>query len=366
MKVGMFQTPFVGPERTPAQVFDWAVDQAIHADRAGFEEYWIGEHITLNWEAIPNPELVIAAAARQTKNVKLGPLAHLLPYYHPMTLGAQAAWLSNILKGRYQMGVAPGAYPTDAALRGFKDLSKNHRMMTESVQIMEKLWANEPFEYEGEFWNASLPAGDADHPIRDQSPWGGKIPMAMTGLSPNSPSIRYAGAHGYSPASVFSGVSALIDHFDIYREGAAEAGLVGTRAQHRVVRDVFIADTDAEARKLALEGGMGRAWKEYLLPTYHAFGIAEAMVEGTGLSVSDVTPDFLADHFWLVGSPETVREKFEAWIDALGGGFGTLLIYSYDYIDNPTPWEESMKRLAQEVTPDLPVDAFETEETANG
>ncbi|MCB2049888.1 MAG: LLM class flavin-dependent oxidoreductase [Novosphingobium sp.] len=360
MEVGMFQTPFLPPERAPGQVFDWAVDQAITADKVGFSEYWIGEHITLNWEAIPNPELVIAAAARQTNRIKLGPLAHLLPYYHPATLAAQAAWLSHILEGRYQMGVAPGAYPTDAQLRGFEDISNNHKMMTEAVKIMEMVWKGEPFKYQGEFWNAGLPEGDDAHPIRDQRPWGDHMPMAMTGLSPNSPSIRYAGAHGYSPASVFSSNSALIDHFDIYRESAAKAGFAGDRTHHRVVRDVFIADTDAEARKLALDGGMGRAWKEYLLPTYHAFGIAEAMTEGTNLSVSDVTPDFLADNFWIVGSPETVREKFEKWIDGLGGGFGTLLIYSYDYIDNPTPWNESMARLAQEIVPALPTDAFAT------
>lgn len=124
------------------------------------------------------------------------------------------------------------------------------------------------------------------------------------------------------------------------------------------MRDVFIADTDAEARKLALEGGMGRAWQEYLLPTYHAFGIAEAMVEGTDKSVSDVTLEFLADNFWIVGSPETVAEKFEKWMDGLGGGFGTLLLYSYDYIDNPTPWTESMARMAAEIAPRLPTDAF--------
>jgi alkanesulfonate monooxygenase SsuD/methylene tetrahydromethanopterin reductase-like flavin-dependent oxidoreductase (luciferase family) len=354
MEVGMFQTPFLPPERTPSEVFDWAVDQAVAADKAGFSEYWIGEHITLNWEAIPNPELIIAAAARKTERIKLGPLAHLLPYYHPATLAAQAAWLSHILKGRYQMGVAPGAYPTDAKLRGFSDLSKNHRMMQESVEIMEMIWKGEPFEYKGEFWSAGLPEGDADHPIRDQRPYGGHMPMAMTGLSPNSPSIRYAGAHGYSPCSVYSGVTPLVDHFDIFAKGAADADRPGDRTMHRVVRDVFIADTDAEARKLALEGGMGRAWTEYLLPTYHAFGIAEAMTEGTGLSVSDVTPEFLADHFWIVGSPETVREKMEKWIHDLGGGFGTLLLYSYDYIDNRIPYEESMRRLAQEIVPNLP------------
>lgn len=358
MDIGMFQTPFLPPERTPSEVFDWAVAQAVTADKAGFSEYWIGEHATLNWEAIPSPELVIAAAARQTERIKLGPLAHLLPYYHPATLAAQSAWLSHILKGRYQMGVAPGAYPGDARMRGFKDLSKNHRMLTESVKIMEMIWKGDAFDYEGEFWNAGIPAGDAAHPVRDQKPWGGTMPMAMTGLSPNSPSIRYAGANGYSPCSVFSSNSALIDHFDIFAKAAAEAGRPGDRTKHRVVRDVFIADTDAEARKLALEGGMGRAWKEYLLPTYHAFGIAEAMVEGTNLSVSDVTLEFLADNFWLVGSPETVQEKLEAWLDKLGGGFGTLLLYSYDYIDNPTPWNESMRRLAQDIAPKLPNAAF--------
>jgi len=359
MEVGMFQTPFLPPERSPSEVFDWAVAQAVTADQAGFSEYWVGEHVTLNWEAIPSPELVIAAAARQTERIKLGPLAHLLPYYHPATLAAQAAWLSHILKGRYQMGVAPGAYPGDAKMRGLKDMAQNHRMANESVKIMQMIWKGEPFEFTGEFWSASLPAGDAAHPVRDQRPWGGTMPMAMTGLSPNSPSIRHAGTQGYSPCSVFSSNSALIDHFDVYAAASQEAGRAGDRTMHRVVRDVFVADTDAEARKLALDGGMGRAWKEYLLPTYHAFGLAEAMVEGTGKAVSDVTPEFLADHFWIVGSPETVQEKFEAWFDKLGGGFGTTLLYSYDYIDNPTPWNESMRRLAQDIAPKLSNRAFE-------
>lgn len=53
MKVGMFQTPFLPPEREPGEVFDWAVEQAVAADKAGFSEYWIGEHITLQWKPFP-------------------------------------------------------------------------------------------------------------------------------------------------------------------------------------------------------------------------------------------------------------------------------------------------------------------------
>ena len=353
MKMAMFQTPYMGPERAPADVFDWAVRQGVVADEAGFDEYWIGEHATLDWESIPSPELVVSALARATSRIKIGPLAHLLPYHHPATLAVQTAWLSHILKGRYQLGVAAGAYPTDAAMRGLSDISENHKMMFESLEIMQKIWASEPFEFKGKYWNAGLLAGEPGHPLRNQRPWGGTMPIAMTGLSPGSPSIKFAAERGWMPATVYSGDEALIDHFNLYAETAARHGHKGDRSMHRVVRDVFVADTDAEARKLAIEGGMGRAWGEYLLPVYHRFGIFDGVLDRPGKSKSDVDANLLADHMWIVGSPETVREKIQQWCHELGGAFGTLMIYSYDYKDNPTPWEESMRRVATEVAPHI-------------
>ena len=43
----------------------------------------------------------------------------------------------------------------------------------------------------------------------------------------------------------------------------------------------------------------------------------------------------------------------EAWCKDLGGQFGTLLIYSHDYLDDPAPWEHSMDLLTNEVMPHL-------------
>lgn len=353
MQVGMFQTPFLAPERTAPEVFDWAVRQAVFADQIGFSEYWIGEHATLNWETIPSPELIIAAAARQTKRIKLGPLAHLLPYYHPATLAIQTAWMSQILEGRYMLGVATGAYPTDAALRGIKDMSQNHKMMLEAIDIMERVWKAEAFEFEGEFWNAGFPKADPAKPFRDVRPYGGTMQLAMTGLSPDSPSITYAAAHGYIPASVYAGNDFLRNHFQIYADTAAAHGRKSSRSLHRVVRDVFVADTDKEARRLAIEGGMGRAWAEYLKPTYQKFGVLKGLLHDPTMNPADVDANYLADHVWIVGSPATVVEKFEQWFDELGGPFGTLLIYGHDYLNDPKPWEESMRRLATEVAPRL-------------
>jgi alkanesulfonate monooxygenase SsuD/methylene tetrahydromethanopterin reductase-like flavin-dependent oxidoreductase (luciferase family) len=353
MKVGMFQTPFMRPERSATQVFDWAVRQAIVADQAGFSEYFVGEHATLNWESIPNPELVIAAAAHQTKRITLGPLAHLLPYYHPASLAIQTAWMSQILEGRYILGVATGAYPTDAALRGIKDMSKNHKMMIEAIDIMERVWKAQPFEFQGEFWKAGFPHAEKGHALRDMRPYGGKMQMAVTGLSPDSPSITYAGANGYLPASVYAGNAFLRNHFQIYAESAAAKGRKTDRSMHRVVRDVLIADTDAEARRLAINGPLWNAWGQYLKPTYERFGVLKGLLHDPSVNPADVDAKYLAEHVWIVGSPKTVAEKFEKWFDDLGGPFGTLLIYSHDYLDDPKPWEESMQRLVSEVLPKL-------------
>lgn len=352
MQVGMFQTPFLAPERSPAQVFDWALRQAVTAEEAGFSEYWIGEHGTLNWEGIPSPELVIAAIASHTKRIKLGPLAHLLPYHHPATLAIQTAWLSRILHGRYMLGVATGAYPTDAALRGITDMSQNHAMMIEAIDIMERVWKAEPFQFQGAYWKAGYPEPSPAKPLRDTRPYGGKMQMAMTGLSAPSPSIAFAGARGFIPASVYAGNTFLRSHFDTYRDARLAAGHEYDRSVHRVVRDVVIADTDEEARRLAIMG-IGKAWAAYIKPTYERFGVLKGLLHDPNMNPADVDADYLADHVWIVGSPETVTEKFQRWFDELGGPFGTLLIYSHDYLDDPRPWEESMHRLVAEVAPRL-------------
>jgi alkanesulfonate monooxygenase SsuD/methylene tetrahydromethanopterin reductase-like flavin-dependent oxidoreductase (luciferase family) len=67
---------------------------------------------------------------------------------------------------------------------------------------------------------------------------------------------------------------------------------------------------------------------------------------------ADVTPEYLAENTFVVGSVETVVDKLEATYDQVGG-FGHLLILGFDYSDDPGPWKESMRLLATEVMPRL-------------
>jgi alkanesulfonate monooxygenase SsuD/methylene tetrahydromethanopterin reductase-like flavin-dependent oxidoreductase (luciferase family) len=116
------------------------------------------------------------------------------------------------------------------------------------------------------------------------------------------------------------------------------------------VREVFVADTDAEAMRLSAGGMMGRMMQEYFLPLLASFGFTEFLKHRGGVPDSDVTPEYCARHNWLVGSPATVAERLHAIYEEVGG-FGTLLLFCFDYSDNPAAWRHSMQLLAGEVMP---------------
>ena len=144
MQAGFFHTPYNLPTRTARQMFDWSLKLAQVCDEAGFADFMIGEHSTLAWENIPCPEIIIGAAAPLTKNIRFAPMAHLLPYHNPATLAIQIGWLSQILEGRYFLGVAPGGHHTDAILHGFEGIGPLQEQMFEALELMEKVWAANP------------------------------------------------------------------------------------------------------------------------------------------------------------------------------------------------------------------------------
>jgi alkanesulfonate monooxygenase SsuD/methylene tetrahydromethanopterin reductase-like flavin-dependent oxidoreductase (luciferase family) len=250
-------------------------------------------------------------------------------------------------------------YPADGEIRGLTDLSKNHDMFAEAFEIMQKIWKAEPFHFEGKYWTAGFPEEEPGHPFRDVRPYGGKVDIGITGMNIDSPSIRYAGENGFLPLSIYAGDAHIQNHWGVYSEAMVRTGRTPDRADHHIVRDVLVAETDAEAKKLAIEGGLGKAWGEYLLPIYKRFGIIDGLVKHPGMSHDDIDLNYLAEHSWLVGSPDTVVEKFHQF-QADVGGFGTIMVYGHDYIDQPEAWNESLRLLAQEVAPRIELPKSDT------
>jgi alkanesulfonate monooxygenase SsuD/methylene tetrahydromethanopterin reductase-like flavin-dependent oxidoreductase (luciferase family) len=370
MKTGLIFHPYMRPGRTARQTFEWGVQSSIAADKAGFDSMMISEHASQIWENIPAPELIFAAAALQTKQIKFAPMAHILPHHNPTKLAMTVGWLSQILEGRYFLGIGAGAYPAATYMHGIKVPADGsgtqflNEMVRESLYIMEKIWKREPFFYEGRFWDAGFPEEapseteeDEQHKLANYSPWQGALPeIAVTGFSANSPSMRLAGERNFKPVSIYSGKEALKRHWDIYSEANIKAGFTPDRSRHAVSQTVFVGDTDAEAKREVMTGPIGYCFSHYLIPIWRRFGMMDGFAKDAGIPVEKADLEFLVDRVFVVGSPDTVVDKLNALFEEVGG-WGTLQIESHDYYDDPRPWFHSLELAAKEVAPRIKLPA---------
>lgn len=351
MKFGIFDIPYSLDYETgaasPADIIDWGIQAVKWADEFGFSTAFFAEHYTVGREPAPAPELMIAALSQVTSNITLGALGHLLPYHNPMSLAHRLLWLDHMTKGRYIAGIAAGAFPTDAQL--FDTNDQNFPMMMESLEIISAIWTRPgPWRIEGKFWTADMPEYSemwhGPHLKPRQSP---HPRFAMVGMQRDSGSFKLAGREGFIPVSQMLGDEALRAMWETYATAAEEAGRTPQRGDWHICREIFVADTDEEARAAVLNGGVGRLWREHNHPVFTEFGLTANIAS---IPSEELTSEWLVDNIWIVGSPDTVVEKLSAMQDATGG-FGTLVGIAHDYRDKPEVFRHSLELIGQEVAP---------------
>jgi alkanesulfonate monooxygenase SsuD/methylene tetrahydromethanopterin reductase-like flavin-dependent oxidoreductase (luciferase family) len=152
------------------------------------------------------------------------------------------------------------------------------------------------------------------------------------------------------PLSVALSNSYLTTHWQAVVDGAEKVGRTPSRSDWRVSREVYIAETDKEARDKAINGMLGRVYREYLMPLFKSFGMVSLFKHHPEVPDSDVTIEYLADYSWLVGSPKTVAEKLGSMYQETGG-FGCLLVLTFDQSENNEGWANSQRMLMEEVMP---------------
>ena len=189
---------------------------------------------------------------------------------------------------------------------GVDGLHGEHRDMTrESIDIIMNLWTQEPgWKYEGKYWKAAVPHEIPPllqrHILPFQQPYP---PIGAAGLSSPSPTLEMAGERGWNPMSLNLNPGYVKSHWDSYAAGAARTGRSVSRRDWRMVREIFIADTDEEAWEHSVNGMMGRMMREYFLPLLASFGFSAYLKEDPTTPNDAVTVEYSANHNWCVGSP---------------------------------------------------------------
>ena len=93
LKLGMFLTPASNPQRPMSDILDWNIDVIRKAEEFGYDEVWVGSHLTSHYSRIACPIQVIARALGDTSRIRLGTGVAVLYQNHPVTIAAQLAQL---------------------------------------------------------------------------------------------------------------------------------------------------------------------------------------------------------------------------------------------------------------------------------
>ncbi|MGE3910977.1 MAG: LLM class flavin-dependent oxidoreductase [Chloroflexota bacterium] len=358
MRLGYFMMPLHPLGSNLAETLELDLAQVERLDSLGYEEAWIGEHFTAEWENIPAPDQFIAAALQRTKKIVFGTGVSCMPNHSPFVLAHRIAQLDQMARGRFIWGAGTGSFIGDMEMVGIDPKSGLHRSLTvDAIDLVVKLWTGEaePGLYEQHNWRFTVPTPDLSigkhvhvRPYQQPHP-----PIAVAGVSERSETLTLAGARGWIPMSInLVPPRVLATHWDQIEAGAQSAGRTADRAIWRIARDIHVAETTEQARKEALEGAIGRDFREYFLRNARKTpGRMSMYKQDPDMTDDDVTLEYLLDNTWIVGSPDEVARKIRALYQTVGG-FGSILALAHDWPD-PAVWDRSMTLLATEVLPQL-------------
>src|SRR2546425_4187925 len=135
LRFGAFLAPHHPPGEHPTLQMRRDLDFAVHLDRLGYDEAWIGEHHSGGWETIASPEVFIAAAGERTQRIRLGTGVVSVPYHHPFHVADRIVLVDHLTHGRAMLGVGPGALPGDAAMLTIEP-TRQREMMDEGLGVI--------------------------------------------------------------------------------------------------------------------------------------------------------------------------------------------------------------------------------------
>ena len=348
MKISLFYLPSIGSraeikkgmaglrgdlyDRMLAEVSE----QARLADDLGYDSISFTEHHfhIEGFELSNNPVLLDLFVGMQTKNIRVGQLGIVLPARNPIRVAEDIAMLDRMTGGRANAGFARGyqrrwvdvmaqqTHGISGALPHRHDEidRANRAAFEECFRIVRKAWTEPMLDYDGRFWKVPVGGQEGGTPwtLEATEQWGAGVEdgvLRQVGVVPKpvqKPHPPIFQPFASSEASIRwcarEGVTAILPPLHPKRERAlfelfAEESGRPLGEGIGVLRDVVIAESDAEAQRLWKASGAfcGSAW-------FEPFGFSRGMIDpDTGEEFDDMMGSGMA----LVGTVDTVTRQLE-------------------------------------------------------
>jgi alkanesulfonate monooxygenase SsuD/methylene tetrahydromethanopterin reductase-like flavin-dependent oxidoreductase (luciferase family) len=355
MKLGMFMMPLHPPGRNIGETLAEDREAVILADKLGYCEAFVGEHVTDAAETVTSSMMFLASLAHETQQIMLGTGTINLPNSHPANVAAQAAMLDHMLKGRFIMGISPGGLMSDAEVFGSFGQNRNE-MFVECINTVLKIWESEPpYNIEGKYWNVSVAKtmipeigqGFIMKPLQKPHPL-----IVGTAVAPFSQGVTEMAKRGWQPISAnFLMPEWVKSHWPKYVEGRQAVGAEASPSEWRVAKSIFVADDEATAKRYAHDpsGPYYFYFKQLVRKLVGAGGRGNLFKTDPDMPNEMITPDYVTKRLVLAGTVDSVVAQLLAFREQVGD-FGTLLYACHDWID-PVLAKRSMQLMAEQVMP---------------
>jgi alkanesulfonate monooxygenase SsuD/methylene tetrahydromethanopterin reductase-like flavin-dependent oxidoreductase (luciferase family) len=353
MRFGTYFFLQATPGRSAAEVITAEMDQMVLSEDLGFDSVWLTEHHFSDYGLSAAPSVLAATLAARTTRIRIGTAVYVIPFHHPIRLAEETATL-DILSGggRLVVGIGRGNRPLEFVGHGIAQDDSRTRM-EEGVEILIQAWTQPQVTFHGRHWNLDNIAVQPQ-PLSKPHP-----PLAVAASSDQS--VTWAATNGWRILSSGLGtpLPALKRLHALYSDALVKAShpsatIADLLANWVVTKHVYVADTDAQARREA------EPHERWYLDSFARSLRADGLI-GLSADVRQQAQQMatrIANRRWeeliedslLIGSPATVRAK-AAELEAAGVGelvcwmnFGGLPVKKV---------RRSMQLFADEVMPAL-------------
>lgn len=327
MRISLFsvQDHYPDQARSVTDLYRNIISQAKLADELGYEAIWVAEHHFHEYGVVPNPAIVLAALAQETRRLRLGSAISILTFHDAKTVAENYAMVDQLSGGRLNLGVGSGYLAHEFSGYGI-DLASKRERFEENLSIVKRLLSGERVSFHGKYTSI-------DEVQLNVLPLQDKIPVYVA-IS-NKDAAKSIGNQGdrmlTMPYSSYGGSEEIGEVFRNYCEGRKASGVPLTESMAPVCLHTHVAETDEQARRNVQE-----AFDRYVKTRLKA-----------GQRYYD---EMLEKRLILCGSVETVTDRI---LELQKMGIDHILtLQSFGLLPNDLV-ESSMRRLATEVLPNI-------------
>lgn len=308
MKFGTFFFFQAAPGHRHADIIHRELEQVEWTEELGFDEVWFTEHHFIDYGLSVDPSSLAAAAASRTRRVRIGLAAAILPFHHPLRLAEQMALVDIISNGRLDVGVGRGNRPAEFAGYRVPQVESRERF-DETVEIVRLAWTHERFSFHGRFFDFD-DVRVIPKPLQQPHP-----PLYQVCVSKDG--IENTALRGWPMLnSVLTGpVDQLVTNRDTYvatleKSGRSAAEIAALLAHWGVSRQIYVADTDAQALAEAKEAELWyqESFRRFVVPERieDAHPSLQPGFRAMADKLARVTWEDLVRETLAFGSPDTV------------------------------------------------------------